>query len=48
MLKEYDFSNAIKGKYVKSYEEGTNVVVIDQDVANFFQIMIQLIKLLGQ
>ncbi|MGA1871715.1 MAG: hypothetical protein ACMUJM_24570 [bacterium] len=36
MLEEYDFSNAIKGKYVKRYEEGTNVIVIDQDVAKFF------------
>jgi hypothetical protein len=36
MLEEYDFSNGIQGKYSKKYEEGTNVVVIDPDVAKFF------------
>ncbi len=36
MLEEYDFSTGIQGKYAKKYEEGTNVVVIDPDVAAFF------------
>lgn len=36
MLEEYDFSTGIQGKYSKRYEEGTNVVVIDPDVAEFF------------
>lgn len=36
MLEEYDFSNAVRGKYAKRYSEGTNVVVIDPDVAKFF------------
>jgi len=36
MLEEYDFSNAIRGKYAKRYSEGTNVVLIDSDVAKFF------------
>ncbi|MCP4264524.1 MAG: hypothetical protein GY777_02940 [Candidatus Brocadiaceae bacterium] len=36
MLEEYDFSNGIQGKYAKRYKEGTNVVVIDPDVAKFF------------
>ena len=36
MLEEYDFSTGIQGKYAKRYEEGTNVVVIDPDVAEFF------------
>lgn len=36
MLEEYDFNKGIKGKYSKKYEEGTNVVVIDPDVAKFF------------
>jgi hypothetical protein len=36
MLEEYDFSKGIKGKYAKKYREGTNVVVIDPDVAKFF------------
>ena len=36
MLKEYDFSKGVRGKYAKQYAEGTNVVVIDPDVAEFF------------
>ena len=35
MLEEYDFSKGIQGKYAKKYNEGTNVVVIDPDVAKF-------------
>ena len=36
MLDEYDFSNAVVGKYAKQYAEGTNVVVLEQDVAKVF------------
>ncbi|MFO8089592.1 MAG: hypothetical protein R6U13_07140 [Desulfatiglandaceae bacterium] len=36
MLEEYDFTDGIRGKYAKRYEEGTNVVVIDPDVAEYF------------
>ncbi len=36
MLEEYDFSKGVQGKYTKKYNEGTNVVVIDPDVAEFF------------
>jgi hypothetical protein len=36
MLEEYDFSKGVRGKYTKRYAEGTNVVVIDPDVANIF------------
>ncbi|MBI5025571.1 MAG: hypothetical protein HZC12_02350 [Nitrospirae bacterium] len=36
MLAEYDFSKGIRGKYAKRYAEGTNVVVIEPDVAKFF------------
>lgn len=36
MLEEYDFSKGVRGKYAKRYEEGTNVVVIEPDVAKFF------------
>ncbi len=36
MLEEYDFSKGIRGKYAKRYSKGTNVVVIDEDVAEFF------------
>ena len=36
MLDEYDFRNGVRGKYAERYAEGTNVVVIDPDVADFF------------
>lgn len=36
MLEEYDFSKGIRGKYAKRYAEGTNVVVIEPDIAKFF------------
>jgi hypothetical protein len=36
MLEEYDFSTGIQGKYAKRYTEGTNIVVIDPDVAKVF------------
>jgi hypothetical protein len=36
MLEEYDFSQGVRGKYAKRYAEGTNVVVIDPDVAEYF------------
>jgi hypothetical protein len=36
VLEEYDFRNGVRGKYAKRYEEGTNVVLIDPDVAEFF------------
>ena len=36
MLEEYDFSRGVRGKYAKRYAEGTNVVVIDPDVAEYF------------
>ena len=36
MLEEYDFSDAIVGKYAKQYAEGTNIVVLEPDVAKVF------------
>ena len=36
MLEEYDFSKGIQGKYAKRYAEGTNVVVIEPDIAKYF------------
>lgn len=37
LLEEYDFSKAEIGKYAKRYAEGTNVVVLDPDVAAEFK-----------
>jgi hypothetical protein len=36
LLEEYDFSHGVRGKYAQRYAEGTNVVVIDPDVAAYF------------
>ena len=36
MMEEYDFTGGVRGKYAKRYAEGTNVVVIDPDVAEYF------------
>jgi hypothetical protein len=33
MRDEYDFSGGVRGKYAKRFAEGTNVVVLDPDVA---------------
>ena len=37
MRPEYDFSGAVRGKYYKRYLEGTNVVVLEPDVAKQFK-----------
>jgi hypothetical protein len=34
---EYDFSKGIRGKHAAKYAEGTNVVVLDPDVARDFR-----------
>ena len=37
LLPEYDFTGAVRGKYYKCYREGTNVVLLDPDVAAVFR-----------
>ncbi len=32
----YDFSKGVRGKYARLYAKGTNVVVLDPDVAKVF------------
>jgi len=34
---EYDFSGAVRGKYYHRYQQGTNVVLLDADVAQAFK-----------
>jgi hypothetical protein len=36
MLDHYDFTGGVRGKYPRRYAEGTNVVVLDPDVARLF------------
>ncbi len=36
MCEEYNFTKGVRGKYAKRYAHGTNVVVIEPDVAKYF------------
>jgi hypothetical protein len=36
MQDEYDFSRGGRGKYARRYAQGTNVVVLEPDVAKVF------------
>jgi len=36
MRPEYDFSGGVRGKYAKRYAEGSNVIIIDPDLADVF------------
>ena len=55
MRPEYDLRGGVRGKYYKQYREGTNVVLLDSDVAAVFhdsesvnQALRVLIKAAGQ
>lgn len=37
MRPEYDFSKAVRGKHHQAYRQGTNVVLLDPDVAAVFK-----------
>jgi len=36
LREEYDFSRGVRGKYARRYAEGSNVVVIAPELAQFF------------
>ena len=36
MRAAYNFSRGVRGKYARRYAQGTNVVVLDPDVAKVF------------
>jgi len=36
MRPEYDFSGGVRGKHHRAYREGTNVVLLEPDVARAF------------
>ncbi|HKQ36604.1 MAG TPA: hypothetical protein VJ063_00925 [Verrucomicrobiae bacterium] len=36
MRSDYDFSRGVRGKYARRYARGTNVVVLEPDVARAF------------
>jgi hypothetical protein len=37
MRDEYDFSKGVRGKFADRFAEGTNIVVLDPDVAEVFK-----------
>ena len=36
MKKEYDFSKCVRGKYSERFEKGTNLVLLEPEVAKYF------------
>jgi hypothetical protein len=36
MREEYDFSNGVRGKYAERFAKGSNVIVLEPDVAEVF------------
>jgi hypothetical protein len=36
ILPEYDFSSGVRGKYAKRYAEGTNLILLEPDLAAEF------------
>ena len=37
MLREYNFSRGVRGKYSKRYAEGSNIIVLSPDVSAVFK-----------
>jgi hypothetical protein len=37
MREEYDFRGGVRGKYVERYRRGTNLVLLDPDLAKVFR-----------
>ena len=37
MRQEYDFSSGVRGKHSEAYRRGTNVVLLEPDVAEVFK-----------
>ena len=55
MRPEYDFSKGVRGKYFERYQQGTNVVLLEPDIARVFkdsdavnEALRGLLKLAGQ
>ena len=37
MRPEYDFSTGVRGKHYRAYQQGTNVVLLEPDIAEVFK-----------
>jgi hypothetical protein len=46
MREEYDFSKGVRGKYYKKFAKGTNIIVLDPDVARVFKDSAQVNEIL--
>ena len=48
---EYDFTRGVRGKYAKRFAKGSNVVILDPDVAKLFkdsESVNEALRLLGE
>lgn len=36
-VEKYDFSDGIRGKYFQAYRQGTNLVILEPDMAEIFK-----------
>jgi hypothetical protein len=36
MQSEYDFKGGVRGKYARRYAQGSNIIVLDPDIASAF------------
>jgi len=51
MRAEYDFSRGVRGKYARQYAAGTNIVVLDPDVAESYhdpQVINQVLRAVAE
>ena len=37
MRAEYDFSNAVRGKHFQAYKQSSNIILLEEDVAQVFK-----------
>jgi hypothetical protein len=37
MRPEYDFSGGVRGKHYRAYEQGTNIIFLEPDIAEVFR-----------
>ena len=48
MRKEYNFTNAVIGKYARRYQTGTNLVLLDPDVESVTNLQFRFAHLASQ
>lgn len=48
MRAEYDFSGGVRGKYFEGYRQGTNLVLLEPDVADAFPDAARALRVLAK